>query len=387
MKILHTADWHVGAGVRGLSRDAEHEAVLEEIASLADERDVELVLVSGDLFESAAPSASAERIVYSALLRLARGGRPVVAIAGNHDNMARLQAVAPILAFAGVTVLADPVALPDQAVISLTARSGCDVRIVAIPWVSQRHIVRITQLMQDDFAGFKQEYADQMRRLIGYYCTRFDPACVNVIVGHVMMPDAKLSDTERTPHVVYGYYVPAQHLPENTQYAALGHVHRPQRIPGGMPIHYAGSPLQIDFGEEGQEKSVCIVDVEPGLPASVECVPLSAGRRFRTLTGSLDELEALSDGVGDDYLRVRVREPRRAGLAERVRELLPNAVWVEMAEATPRKDERSPIDLSELHTRPESFFQEYLKEREITDERLLELFRKLREEQYATDPT
>ena len=90
VRVLHTSDWHVGKAIRGRSRAAEHQAVLAEIAGVAEREDVDLVIVAGDLFDTAAPTPEAERIVYRALLDLAAGGRPVVVVAGNHDSAARL---------------------------------------------------------------------------------------------------------------------------------------------------------------------------------------------------------------------------------------------------------------------------------------------------------
>src|SRR4029450_3977204 len=86
VRLLHTSDWHVGRAIRGRSRAAEHRAVLAEIAAVADRDEVDLVVVAGDLFDTAAPTPEAERIVYRALLDLAAGGRPVVVVAGNHDS-------------------------------------------------------------------------------------------------------------------------------------------------------------------------------------------------------------------------------------------------------------------------------------------------------------
>ena len=108
MKLLHTGDWHVGKAMRGQSRADEHRAVLAEIAGIAAAEAVDLVLVAGDLFETAAPSPESEADRLPALLGLAGTGAHVVVIAGNHDNPRRLPAVAPLLALGQVTLLAEP---------------------------------------------------------------------------------------------------------------------------------------------------------------------------------------------------------------------------------------------------------------------------------------
>ena len=130
MRILHTSDWHVGKALRGRSRTAEHEAVLAELATVAERDQAQLVLVAGDLFDTATPSPEAERIVYDGLLALAGGGaRPVVVIAGNHDNPHRLAAVAPVFAPHGVRVVAREVSARRG-----TADSRAAVRNIAWVW-------------------------------------------------------------------------------------------------------------------------------------------------------------------------------------------------------------------------------------------------------------
>ena len=108
MRILHTADWHVGATLRGRSRADEHREVLAEIVAIAEERDVDLAIVAGDLFHHPAPGPESEQIVYEALLKLARDDRQVVLVAGNHDNPARVEAIRPLLGMAGIHAAGHP---------------------------------------------------------------------------------------------------------------------------------------------------------------------------------------------------------------------------------------------------------------------------------------
>src|ERR687898_359412 len=104
MRLLHTSDWHVGKAIRGRSRAQEHQAVLAEVAGIAERDAVDLVIVAGDVFDTSTPTAESERIVYRALLDLAAGGRPVIVVAGNHDSAPRLQAVAPLSEASGIRV-------------------------------------------------------------------------------------------------------------------------------------------------------------------------------------------------------------------------------------------------------------------------------------------
>jgi exonuclease SbcD len=165
---------------------------------------------------------------------------------------------------------------------------------------------------------------------------------------------------------------------------ALGHLHRAQRLAGPAPLHYCGSPLQLDFGETANDPVVNVVDVRPGLPADVRAVPLHSGRRLRTVRGTLAQvLAVLGDAdagrTGDegdaarDHLRIVLDEPARAGLADEVRERVPDAVEVVLASRGDQPGARAP-DPDRLRRTPHDLFAEYLDLRDAGDERVLALF-------------
>jgi exonuclease SbcD len=202
---------------------------------------------------------------------------------------------------------------------------------------------------------------------------------VNVVVGHGFVANGKLGGGERSAHTIMDYFVPATVFPASAQYVALGHLHRAQRMDGPTQIHYSGSPIAMDFSEDRDVKVVNIVDVEPGRPAKVESVPLSAGRRLRTLRGSLAELEAMAVELSpNDYVRAVVLESTRAGLADEVRELIPGVVDVviespERAEAVAERQRRAGRS-------PHELFAEFCAERGHDDPRVRALFAELLEE-------
>src|SRR3954447_26824482 len=159
MRILHTSDWHVGKTIRGESRLDEHSAVLAEIVGIAEGENVDLVLVAGDLYESAAPSAEAETVVTLALLAL-RAVAPVVVIAGNHDNAARFEAVRPLAAAAGIEVRGRVARPDDGGVVTIDTARGERARVALLPFCSPRYSVRAAELMTLDAAAAAGEYAD-----------------------------------------------------------------------------------------------------------------------------------------------------------------------------------------------------------------------------------
>ena len=376
MRLLHTSDWHVGKTIRGASRADEHTAVLAEIAQVAAREEVDLVIVAGDLFDSAAPSAEAESIVYRALLDLADTGADVAVIAGNHDNPRRLRAVAPLLRLGQVHVVAEPTRPEDGGVIELRVRDGAEVRLAMLPFVSKRGIVRAKHLMAGEAFENAQHYSDRLRLLIERLCEPFGTDTVNLFTTHAFVLGGQAGGGERPAHLVEEYAITAQSFPVTVGYGALGHLHRPQTV--RHPLHYCGSPLQLDFGEAEQVKQVNVVALEPGTPADVETVRLTAGRQLRTLTGTLEELSSVS--VDDDaWLKVVVQGPGRAGLAQTVRELLGPGV-VDVRVEAPASDARRR-NLDHRSRSPQELFGEYLEHENIEDRRIRDLFGQLLDEQ------
>jgi exonuclease SbcD len=383
VKLLHTSDWHVGRAIRGHSRAQEHRDVIDEIVSVAADEQVDLVVVAGDLFDSAAPNAESERIVYHGLLALAEVA-PVIVIAGNHDNGRRLDAVARLLALGRVTVATEPRPPAEGGVIELTAGDGTPVEVALVPFVSQRAIVRADALMTEPAFRNAQTYATRLRAVLDALTAGFGADSVNLVVAHLFVAGGATGGGERAAHLVEEYAVAAVDFPVGASYVALGHLHRPQVIAGATPIHYCGSPLQLDFGEQDEAKQVNLVEVEPGLRAKVRPVTLRSGRRLRTLTGTVAELEAVATEVDDAWLRIRVREPARAGLADEVRALFGEAA-VDIRVDDPgqtttrsklvRRDGRSPSQL----------FAAYLGDRDMVDPRLERAFDALHEAVWSGD--
>lgn len=386
MRLLHTSDWHVGKAIRGRSRAVEHQAVLAEVAGIAERESVDMVVVAGDLFDTATPTPEAERIVYRALLDLAAGGRPVVVVAGNHDSAQRLGAVAPLSAASGIHV-ASAIRPPGDGGVLEVEAGGELAQVALLPFPSQRYVVTADLLLSGDAADAHAAYADRVVRILKMLTGGFRADTVNLVVGHLMVMGGTMGGGERGAHTVFDYWVPATAFPGAAQYVALGHLHRPQQLAGPAPLHYCGSPLQLDFGETANDPQVNVVDVRPGLPADVRAVPLREGRRLRTIRGTLVDVlaaaEAASsssaaDADGDDagrrdHLRIVLDEQARAGLADEVRERLPDAVEVVLA---PREDDlrRRVADPDRLRRTPHDLFAEYLADRDVDDDRLLALF-------------
>ncbi len=396
MKLLHTSDWHVGRAIRGHSRAGEHRAVLAEIAQLAATHQVDLTVVVGDLFDTSAPTAESERITWDALLALAEVA-PVVVLAGNHDGPRRLDAVARLLALGRITVVSEPRGPADGGVRHLTTAAGTPVRLATVPFVSQRAIVRSEALMSEPAFRNAQTYADRLAQVLAALATGFSGDAVNLVAAHLFVTGGAAGGGERGAHLVEEYAVPTTAFPVEAAYVALGHLHRPQALAGPCPIHYCGSPLQLDFGEETGGKQVNLVEAEPGIRAKVSALPLHAGRPLRTVIGTVADLEALAaegglrggpggDSTGGDsgddagpWLRVEVTEPARAGLADEVRAVLGERV-VEVRVARPADGAGNRQSARRDGRTPSQLFGSYLQERGVVDTDLERAFAALYDE-------
>lgn len=352
--------------------------MLAELTDVARREKVDCVLVAGDLFDSSAPSPEAEHIVYRALLALSKVA-PVVAIPGNHDSDRRMSALAPLFDLARVTVRAGVAREP----VEIETDRGERARIVCIPWLSQRFIVKAAHLMDEDAASSRSRYEERMSLIVDKLADAFSADTVNVVMAHVAIVGGELGGGERTAQTIFDYWVNSTLWPSTAHYVALGHLHKMQHVIGSCPIYYPGSTLQLDFGDDEMNRYALVVEAAPKTPATIEPVKLAGGRRLRTVKGTLAQLKELSGGADDAYLRVIVREPARAGLGDEIRELFPNAIKVVPDTEASGEDDRRPLDRGSLT--PHELFETYLQEKNVSDERLLSLFDELHEEAHATE--
>jgi exonuclease SbcD len=382
MRILHTSDWHVGKVLKGRSRHEEHIRVLAQVVEIARAEQPDVVIVAGDLYDTAAPTADATRVVTRALSALQRTGAQVVAIGGNHDNGAALDALRPWADAAGVVLRGSVGSDPDDLLVTGETAGGERWQLVTLPFLSQRYAIRAAEMYDLTAAETQQTYADHIARLIARLSERFaDPGVVNLLTAHVTIVGASTGGGEREAHTVMGYAVPATVFPPNAHYVALGHLHRAQQVIAPCPARYCGSPLAIDFGEEENVSSVAIVDVSVDKAARVRDVPIAGALTLRTVRGTLDQLAKVN--LPDAWLRVFVRETPRVGLREDVQELLPNALEVRIdpdmipdkaGERMAQRQGRSPREL----------FGDYLDSRGTAEDGVRELFDELYDEVSST---
>ena len=300
-------------------------------------------------------------------------------IAGNHDQPARLQAWGTLAELVDVHAVAYPRRAAQGGVVTIETRSGETAVVGAVPFAVPRLFITALELAADETA-VRQTYADSLRAIVSEVSSAFTAETVNLLMAHTHLEGAVFSGSERQVHLGQEWAATPQALPSTAHYIALGHIHKPQRIDAApSPAYYAGSPLQLDFGEAGERKVFMRVDARPRQPARIESVPYRGGKSLLTVQSRLADLEKDADRLRDSgWLRVRVPlEKPDPDLNGKVRRLLPNALVVE-AEIH-RQAEAEPQARPPAGAPPVELFRAYfLREHERPPEsELLEAFEKL----------
>src|SRR5450755_518685 len=358
--MFHTSDWHVGKPLRGVSRTPDHEVVLAEIVAQARDAKPDLIIHSGDVFDGLRPATADLRLALGALNQLGAIA-PTVVLAGNTDSGALFDVFAMLLGNGSRVRFVSKARPPaDGGIVEVEAGDGTRLRLAPVPFV---HANR-----QIDWFGdpqrFMAVYARRMQLINDILWEGledgYDPARdVLVYAAHLHVSGAHLSGSERLVHVSETYAAESSGLPM-VSYSALGHIHKPQQVPG-RDAHYVGSPMQLDYGEAGEAKSSIVVELLPGRPAEVQRLPLTAGRALLELRGSFEQIQARASQVDNELLRVVVEtEDPILDLADALAELFPLATLVEMEERIAART-LTALDPSEADNEaPEPTYQELL---------------------------
>jgi exonuclease SbcD len=303
MRLLHTSDWHIGRSLHGAELLGEQEAVLSGLADVVAAERVDAVVVAGDVYDRAVPSADATAVLDRVLTRLRAAGATVVLTPGNHDSARRLNFAAGLLAASGVHVRATVAGLDEPVLLS---DAHGDVAVYGLPYLEPelaRHELGLPAARSHEAV-----LRAAMDRVRGDLFLR--PGTRSVVLAHAFVGGGLASDSERDICVGGVDLVPASVF-DGVDYVALGHLHRPQSL--SDRLRYSGSPLPYSFGEAGQDKQVWLVDLDAGGLAGVDAVPLPLPRALTVLTGTLDELldDPAHTGAEEAFVSARLTDAVR----------------------------------------------------------------------------
>lgn len=308
-KVLHTADWHIGKSLKEKSRLEEQEQFLEELARIADERAIDMVLVAGDIYDKYTPSIEAENVLQRGLLRLSKGGqRLVLLIAGNHDSPARIRTLSVMGSRHGILAHGHPtqgdalmqdnngeigVWTLKKAIQDLFVFEHPDfpypVQVIATPFADE---IRLNRRLVSEEGNALYAYLKEYWQSLAGQCTT-DGICL--LAAHQFIvrsgkpaEDEQESEAEHRLSIGGSHALKSDIFPEKMQYVALGHLHRPHEA-GAPHIRYSGSPLAYSFDEAKYEKKAVVVELLPKQKPKIEEVSLNTGRRLLVLEAEANE--------------------------------------------------------------------------------------------------
>ena len=293
MRILHTADWHLGKNIEGQSRLKEQKAFLEDFVHIAREEQADLVIIAGDVYDKTVPSAEAVALLDDFLVKLADRSLPVLLISGNHDSPERLAFANRLMEGRGVHIA--PVYHGQVAPVTLEDAHG-PVDFWLLPFLKPVHLRRF--FPEDGVESYTDAMACAVRHM------SIDPTRRNVLVTHQFVTGAERCESEEASvggadNVDVSVFAPFD-------YVALGHLHGPQNV-DGTRVRYCGTPLKYSFSEVRHQKSVTVVELGEKGMLDVRTVPLVPKRDMVELRGGFAQLTS-PDVYGqvdrDAYVRV-----------------------------------------------------------------------------------
>lgn len=286
MRILHTSDWHLGQNFYSKSRAAEHQAFLDWLLDTAVDRQVDAIIVAGDIFDTGSPPSYARELYNRFVVNLQQANCHLVVLAGNHDSVATLNESRDILAFLNTTVVASAGHKP----VLLKRRDGSPGAILCpIPFLRPRDIIT----SQAGLSG-QEKQQHLLAAITEYYQQQYQEACALrgerplpvIATGHLTTVGASKSDAVRDIYIGTLDAFPAQNFPP-ADYIALGHIHRAQKIGGSEHIRYCGSPIALSFDECGKSKCVHLVEFDGGKLHRVDDLAVPVTQPLAVLKGDL----------------------------------------------------------------------------------------------------
>lgn len=318
MRVLHTADWHLGKRLENEDRTEEYQFFLDNLLQIIDNERIDILLISGDIFDSGAPSNTALELYYDFLAKLRSSScYAVVVTGGNHDSVSTLNAPKAILHALNVTVVGGVSdRLEDEVVWIKNPDGQLVLGVAAVPFLRDKDVR--TSLIGE--SGSDRD-ARVINGIAGHYedlVPFFKDAEVPVMaMGHLYAAGATPSDSEREILVGGLGQMPASRFPDLFQYVALGHLHRPQIVGGKETIRYSGSPIALSFSERKDKKQILILEWENGVLKKIIPFPLIGGRKLKRMSGTLEEVKAqLTNNTLDvechfkDWVEIRLQVDR-----------------------------------------------------------------------------
>ena len=392
MRILHTSDWHLGKNLEGQSRMDEQEEFLKDFIEIVKENNVDLVIIAGDVYDTSNPPARAEKMFYDTLKKLSQNGeRLTLVIAGNHDNPERLVAAGPLAMEHGIIMCGTPksvvqvgeygnhkVVNSGEGFIEIDI-NGEKAVILTVPYPSEKRLNEILYGEMDDDEEKLQSYEDRIQKLFDDLKINYREDTINLAVSHIYTLGSEESGSERSIQLGGSYIVNGKCLPEEAQYIALGHIHKPQIIPGTKRrARYSGTPIAYSKKERNDKKKCFIVDLEAGKEAIIDEVDFKVYKPIELwqcngIDEAIEKCEENKDRECWVYLEITTEEYIREDSIKKMKALKKDILEILPIIVGDNAIDENIVDLHEKSF--EDIFKEfYKKERGVeADSEVLEL--------------
>lgn len=381
MRILHTADWHIGQRLYERQRLDEHDQFLTWLLQIINENSVELLLVSGDIFDTSLPSAEATNLYYQFLYNLYKNTQTyTIIIAGNHDSARHLEAPKEFLKMGRIHVVGQ-VSKPEECVLQIPPENP-KIAVAAVPFLSENELPHVS------FESEIEKNERYRERLKAFYteCVSYMPSeHPKVLMGHLFVNTGQAMNSERNIQVGGASAIHASDFPENVDYIALGHLHRPQSINDvDTQIRYSGSPIPLRFNEAEYSKKVFLLELsDAGTLTQIEDIEIPVFKELCTVEGN--ETSVLSETMIEKwegkYIQVKLKlDSVVAGINDTIRQTFAErggdvlSVEIEL----PEPEDRPQLNIDEMKS-PEDVFAQYHKTNfgEIPNESMQQTFKEL----------
>ncbi len=323
IRILHTADWHLGQTFFGYDRTQEHEHFLDWLAGVLTKNKIDVLIVAGDVFDVSNPSAASQRMFYRFIHRVTTENPrlQLVVVAGNHDSAARLESPLPLLQemrteIKGIVHKQNGKIDYEHLLVELKNAAGeVEALCLAVPFLRQGDYPVVETEGNPYAEGVKELYA----RLLKYALKKRTDGQALVAVGHLLATGSEIAEKDHSERIIIGGLesVSPESFPEQIVYTALGHIHKAQRVSGRENIRYAGSPLPMSFAEKHYHHGVVKVTLDEGWAVEIEKLEYTPLVRLLSIPATeaaapdevLDELRGLElpEDEPMPYLEVKVK--------------------------------------------------------------------------------
>ena len=403
MRILHTGDWHLGKNLEGASRMDEQELFLNDFVDIVEKNKVDLVIIAGDVYDNSNPPARAEKMFYDTLKKLSKNGeRLILVIAGNHDNPERLVAAGPLAMEHGIIMSGTPKTVIQcgeygQHKVINSGEGFIEVEInnekaviLTVSYPSEKRLNEVLYGEMDSDEDRVKTYGERIKSLFDSLEKNYRSDTINLVVSHLFAMGSEEGGSERSIQLGGSYIVNGSCFPKEAQYIALGHVHKPQIVPGtNKKARYSGSPLHYNKKEINITKKCFIIDVKANEECVVNEIELKVYKpieiwKCESISDAIDKCEENKDRNCWVYLEVKcdryIREDeyqKMKGIKKDILEIIPKLQSDEEDESAVTIQEKSFEEI---------FREFYKKERNIeADDEVVNLLLKLVSEEGDED--